>query len=306
MSAPFPKLQSAQVWRGMWEAVNDQHHIPVLLAKGDRPGPTVLILGGVHGDEYEGPSAIHQLFNELDPGVLAGTLIGLPVVNVAAWNARTRTSPIDGADLNRTFPGQPEGSSGALAEAIFDKAVKPCDILLDLHSGGRALVHLPLVGWYAGAAVAERLARSFNRDLHPWLIPDAAGVLSYEANRIGKVALGSEWGGGGKLDLFGAAAYCTGIKRMLALVGVLATNDAEADPDARPAIAGDYQRSSAGGLFHPTVTLGDAITENDPLGTLTTLCGETAAVVLSQRSGIIAGLPHQPWIEQGDRIAYVG
>lgn len=172
----------------------------------------MVVTGAVHGDEYEGPAAIHRLFNELDTTALSGTVIGLPIVNVAAWQARTRVSPLDGLDLNRLFPGpavgQPSSPSYALAHALFTTFVQPCDVLIDLHSGGAKLVHLPMIGWYAGDATAEHLARTFDPALHPWLIPDRVGVLSCEARRAGKVALGAEWGGGTRLDNQGGNGLC--------------------------------------------------------------------------------------------------
>src|SRR5688500_13625455 len=94
-------LAPGDQWRGWWELnLAGVPALPVLAARSHRPGPTVLVTGGVHGDEYEGPAAIHALFNSLDPTHLSGLVIGLPVINGAAWEARARVAPSDRLDLN--------------------------------------------------------------------------------------------------------------------------------------------------------------------------------------------------------------
>jgi predicted deacylase len=278
-----------------------------LAAHGQHNGPTVLITGAVHGDEYEGPAAIYALFNQLDLAALTGRLIGLPVVNVAAWQAHARTTPVDGLDLNRLFPGQADAGSEPsrrLAAAIFEQFVQPCDVLIDLHSGGARLVHLPMVGWYAGGAEAERLARRFGEGLMPWLIPDVPGVLSCEAHRAGKIAIGAEYGGGARLDPGGVAAYTAGLHRVLAL---LAGNEPEPlTPDTRRPIAGSYQTVEQGGLFVASINLGDHVTPATVLGRLYNLLGESVGEVMAERAGIVAALAHRALLAAGDRVAYVG
>jgi predicted deacylase len=103
-------------------------------------GPTVILEGGNHGDEYEGPITICELIRELDPGSIQGRLILMPANNVHAVIGGQRTSPVDGLNFNRTFPGDPRGTitqqiSAFLTDEIFPHA----DAFLDLHSGGSSL-----------------------------------------------------------------------------------------------------------------------------------------------------------------------
>lgn len=308
MSKAWKHLSPGESWRGWWEIGQfDLPALPVLAARGQQDGPIVVVTGAVHGDEYEGPAAIHRLFNELEITTFAGTLIGLPIVNMAAWRARSRVSPLDGLDLNRLFPGsaasQPNSPSDALAEAIFTTFVRPCDVVIDLHSGGAKLVHLPMVGWYAGDTTAERLARSFDPALQPWLIPDRAGVLSCEAQRASKVAIGAEWGGGARLDGTGVIAYTSGVRRVLT---ILSGKDAETVADARAPIAGSYQLVESGGLFVTTAALGDQVVAGDTLGVLSDPLGNIVDVVRAERSGIVAALAHNALLDAGDRVAYLG
>jgi predicted deacylase len=299
------------MWRGWWQiTAAGMPAVPVIAARGARAGPTLVVTGGVHGDEYEGPAAVHGLFARLDPARLRGRVLGAPVANMAAWQARARVTPTDRVNLNRVFPGDRgmEGPTRALAEAVFEGLVRPADALVDLHSGGVALVHLPLIGWYAGDdGRAERLARTFGPALHPWLIPDERGVLSYEAQRSGKVALGAEWHGGARLDAAGAAAYTAGLRSVLRGLGMIDGEASEVQHlDGRQPIAGDYQETPVGGLFVPAVVLGARVAAGQALGTLYDEVGVVVAEVLSAREGIVAGLPHLALLRAGDRVAYVG
>ena len=83
----------------------------VVVVGGSQPGPVLLVSGGVHGDEFEGPLAIMRLFGELQPSEIKGTFIGLVVANAPAFEAATRCNPVDGLDLARQFPGDPSGRS---------------------------------------------------------------------------------------------------------------------------------------------------------------------------------------------------
>lgn len=267
----------------------------------------MFLTGGVHGDEYEGPAAIQQFFRMLDVQQLRGRVIGLPIVNLAAYRARSRTTPVDGIDLNRAFPGSATSTAGhsdRLAHAVFTTFVQACDLLVDLHSGGAKLIHLPMVGWYAGDTQAERLARTFHPALHPWLIPERAGVLSCEARRAGKVAMGAEWGGGARLDNRGVAAYNAGLTQ---LIGRFADpHYPVSELDDRAPIAGTYQEVTHGGLFIAAVDLGERVQAGAILGRLYDELGAEVAVVHAEQPGLVAALAHNALLDPGDRVAYLG
>jgi len=122
-----------------WGAVQ----IPLCVVKNGN-GPTAILLGGNHGDEYEGPIVLGELIRDLDPRSISGRLIIIPALNLPAVIAGQRTSPVDGLNLNRTFPGDPLGSLTEQINAYVNDHIFPLgDAMLDLHSGGSSLNILP-------------------------------------------------------------------------------------------------------------------------------------------------------------------
>src|SRR5690606_34712753 len=117
--------------------------IPLCVIK-NGSGPTAILVGGNHGDEYEGPITLGEIIRDLDPGAVQGRLIILPGLNLPAVLAGRRTSPVDGLNLNRTFPGNGMGSLTEQITAFLSETVCPLgDAVLDLHSGGSSLEILP-------------------------------------------------------------------------------------------------------------------------------------------------------------------
>ena len=279
-------------------------------ACGIKAGPHLLITGGVHGDEYEGPTAASQFFEDLDPSKLAGTVTTLPVVNVAAWHARQRCTPVDGGNLNRAFPGSPDGGpTEKLAAAVFETFVRPADAVIDLHSGGVAIMHLPMVGVPGIDDRAEAVISSFDHRFYQWRMPDVTGVLSKEAHRAGKIAIGVEWGGGGLLDADGVAALVDSLARSLRALGM---GEGGFNPppitgaSPLPPLAGDYQASPVDGVWQSEVELRMSVTAGQTLGHLTDPLNGQSVEVRAERSGIVAALPHQAWVPVGAPLAYIG
>lgn len=282
--------------------------LPVREVTGGQPGPHLCVTAGVHGDEYEGPAALEAWYAAFDPDRLSGRVTLLPVINVGAWNARQRRTPADDADLNRAFPGEPDGGPTArLAHAVWTTFIEPADAVIDLHSGGFALQHLPLAGVYADApASARKLVAAFDHRFWPWLIPDAPGVLSREAHRAGKPAIGVEWGGGGTIDPAGVDAITDALNRSLVQLGMTEGSAWSEKSEPRAIMAGDYEVAPATGIFQPRVKLGDTVSSGEILGSLTNPLTNTRSEVIAPRSGRIGGLPHHAWVEKGERILYLG
>ena len=178
--------------------------VPVAVLK-NGTGPTLLLAGGTHGDEYEGPAALMQLLHSFNPDQLQGRLIIFPVLNTPAVKARARCSPLDDGNLNRAFPGSRSGGpTGMIAQFIEDVVLPECDAAIDFHSGGNACVFAPLAMVYLGAGTADKtsfeLARKFNA---PYLWSGQfAEQSTFNAAAIRKdiPMIATELGGGGNVN----------------------------------------------------------------------------------------------------------
>src|SRR6266853_2708120 len=117
--------------------------IPLTVIKrGD--GPTALLTGANHGDEYEGPIALFDLASHLRDEEVTGRVVILPAMNYPAFRAGTRISPIDKGNMNRAFPGRPDGTATEkIADYIQRHLLPMADVVLDIHSGGKTLDFLP-------------------------------------------------------------------------------------------------------------------------------------------------------------------
>ncbi len=212
------------------------HPVPVISIKG-RSGPTVLVIGGTHGDEFEGPAAIMRLAHNLPPDKLSGQLILMPALNAPAVAASWRVSPLDGANLNRAFPGDPDGGPTAMLADFIETVVMPrCDAVIDLHSGGKASFFQPcaLATRTADVDLYKRnleLAGAFGLSLI-WVLGanNDNRSLNAAAARCGVAMIAAELGGGG-----GVAPHITvlaerGLVQCLGHLGLIARTSAPRHP----------------------------------------------------------------------------
>lgn len=202
------------------------HPIPVISLKG-QPGPTVLITGGNHGDEFEGPAAMMRLAGVLDPATLSGQVILMPALNAPAFMESSRVSPLDGANLNRAFPGDSNGTATAMiADFVEQVLLQRCDGAIDLHSGGKASFFAPcaLATQSADAdlrAANLAMARAFGLPLI-WELgaQNDNRSLNSAADRVGIPMIATELGGGGGVDPDITNATEQGLMNCLAHLGV--------------------------------------------------------------------------------------
>ena len=249
--------------------------VPIAVLAGG-PGPTVLLAGGVHGDEYEGPIALHRLLHTLDPAVLRGRLILLPALNLPAVRAARRTSPVDGANMNRAFPGHADGGPTAQIAYYVEHTLLPlCQAALDLHSGGAAAEYLPCAYVYAGgpmAAAKQALADAFGAKLAMVVGATAeTRSLSAACERQNVPMISAELGGGACVNAAALNVAETGISAVLRHLGLLPAQPGE--PARRTSYVHVPDRSyflmaSSPGLFLPAAALGDEVAEGQHAGTL--------------------------------------
>lgn len=233
-------------------------------------GPVVLLMGGNHGDEYEGQILVSSLIREIEPEWIRGQLIFLPMANYPAADAGLRTSPLDGGNLNRSFPGDPAGTPTAIiADYIEHVLLERADVLIDLHSGGSSLLYdganmLAVEPRDADEAVrldallrAFGLPRAFLHPLNPVLASGAA-------RRQGAISILAELGGGATVRprLLRDARH--GLLNLLHHIGLLS---GPLVPDGPPHETRFFEVSIVRhsvyaydrGVYEPLVELGDTV-----------------------------------------------
>jgi len=191
-------------------------------------GPTVILEGGNHGDEYEGPIALGELIRNIDPADVSGRLIVIPAINYPAVQAGQRCSPVDGINMNRAFPGDAQGSATQQIAAFVNDVLFPIgDVFIDLHSGGSSLDILPSAIIEPGRDPERHAAnvaavRAFGSKVA--VVIDNRGdarTATASAARAGLTVVGTELGGGGTTSIDALALCRHGIRNVLAHVGVL-------------------------------------------------------------------------------------
>lgn len=272
---------------------------PLIVLAGAAPGPTAALIAGVHGDEYEGPAALWRVLAGLDPAALRGRVVAVPVAHLAALAAGTRESPVDGVNLARVFPGDAGGTvTLRLAQDLFATAVRPAELLVDLHSGGVRYAFVRVAGFYDTgngitpdvAAGSRRLARATGLPFL-WRLPPRPGVLSFEAARAGLAVTGCEAGGRGGCAEGDVAAYVAGVLGVLSEAGMIDAAPVSCHPAPAAFLDGDFALAPVAGLYEPVAELGARVPAGAPLArirgiegaVLATLRAETDCVVMAER-----------------------
>lgn len=251
-----------------------QVRIPMaVIANGS--GPTVILQGGNHGDEYEGPIALGELIRDTDPATINGRIIVLPALNAPAVEAGRRVSPVDGLNLNRTYPGDPIGSITQQITAYTSDFLFPiADAFVDLHSGGSSLQIIPSA-IVEPAPTEEHRARNLAAVRAfgaPMIVvidnlgdPRTSTATSVRANLT---TVGTELGGGGTVSRDALKVSRQGVANVLAHLGICeAPATAPSEADVR-AIAGpqSYVFADIPGVFESFHELGAEVRAGEAAG----------------------------------------
>jgi uncharacterized protein len=249
--------------------------IPIVVLK-NGSGPTSLLVSGTHGDEYEGQVALCNLVKSLDPARIRGRVIILPAANFPAAMAGRRTSPIDEGNLNRLFPGDPDGTiTEQIAYHIEHELVPMADLVCDLHSGGSSLMYVPSAlfgGWQRDGSTAEGVAalKAFGSPIAYVAEANQGGAktLSGGAARHGVICLGTEAGGSGHVTRAALRIVERGVVNVLVHLGILPGADriAPDGPTRFLEVGGSdyFVYAPEQGLFEPLVELGEMVRAGQP------------------------------------------
>ena len=285
-----------------------------LVVRGAAAGKTMVATGAVHGDEFEGGIAIQDLFDELDPRVMHGTFVGIPVVNGPAFGAGDRTGPHDGQDLARVFPGSTHGTiSERIAHALGEYVLPRADLYVDLHSAGNVHRITPFAGYQLSDTLGEtqrRAAIAFGLDL-VWGTSYLPGRSLSAARAKDVPAIYVELEGEGRARAGSIAVALRGLRNLVAMLGILAAHYPDA---ARHVVEDDREQSGhlqldarapESGLFLPRVELWDRVAVGELLGEIRHVDGRVIAEVRSGKAGRVLLLRTFPRVLAGEMVAFV-
>lgn len=311
LSVPYSSNESA------WGAVR----VPVTVINNGR-GPSVLLTGGNHGDEYEGPIALKKLARSLQPDAIQGRVVIMPALNPPALQQGVRCSPIDGVNMNRSFPGSRTGTvTQMICHYLTTHILTQVDVVVDIHAGGRTLNFLPFAAMHylADASQFERTFDAVKAFGAPIALVieelDTEGMLDGVVEAMGKVFMFTELGGGGTASPESVEIAETGARNILKHTGVI-----EGPPVTRahrglaPTRLMDtpdwssYVIADETGLFEPLVNLGDDVRTGQAVAQIHSVekTETPPAIYYAHRDGTLIGR-HWPGIARpGDCLAVIG
>ncbi len=295
--------------------------IPVTIFHGLRKGPVLTLIAGIHGSEYSPIMSMQELPPLLDAAQMAGTLIIVHIANMPAFTGRTiYFGPQDLKNLNRSFPGKPDGTvTERIAHALTTHVIKPADYVIDIHSGdGNESLRPSYSAYYAEAGgeqvinESKRIAVAFGLETIVQFAGDYDSVddaiyTSAQAVTLGIPAMDVESGELGIIDNTFIDPITKGALNVLKELGMI---EGEPDLPENPLFIADRARiySEHTGIWYADslVQTGDYVTEGTRLGHITDYHGNELQTVYAPGSGVLLILFGTPPVNEGDNIVVVG
>ncbi|ALQ50175.1 succinylglutamate desuccinylase/aspartoacylase family protein [Nitrosomonas ureae] len=261
---------------------------PILVVNGALSGPVLCLTAAIHGDELNGIEIVRRVLHGTDPEKLSGTIIGVPIVNLQGFQRSSRYLT-DRRDLNRFFPGNPQGSSASrIAYSFFKEIISHCNFLVDLHTGSAHRTNLPQVRANLLLSSVAEFAQAFGVSviLHS---EGSAGMLRHAAVEIGIPSVTLE---AGKSMTLQEPAVQYGVKSIQTLLDRMNMLEAAQPLEAPDSIYyhSAWVRVNHGGILLGNVRLGDKINKNDILGIVTDPITNMRSEIISPHNGRIIGM----------------
>jgi predicted deacylase len=277
---------------------------PVLVVNGAEPGPTMCLTAAVHGDELNGIEMVRRVLHDIDPENLSGAVIGVPIVNVQGFRRGSRYLP-DRRDLNRYFPGNPNGSAAArIAHSLFTDVVAHCDALVDLHTGSFERANLPQIRADLRNPDVVTLTLGFGSMVVLHSEP-TVGTLRHAATMAGIPAVTLEAGGPSQLELAEVKHGVKGIETLLTTLGMVKKVRLWGDPEP-VYYRSSWVRADNGGILLANVSLGSRVRRGDLLGTITDPMSNARSELRSPYTGRIIGMARNQVVMPGFATFHVG
>lgn len=291
--------------------------VPLVVVRGRHEGPTVALISGLHGGEFAGTIALQRLIRQIDAKRLSGTLLIAPLVNVSAFERLTpRTNPVDGVNMNRAFPGKPDGTqTQRVAHVLTRELLAASDYVIDYHGGDRNEDQHPYAYWIRTGRpdIDEPERRMLTAFGAPYIIefsftdlsPADAHLLPTQAVALGRPSITVDAGRAGTYTEADIELLAGGTVRVLIELGMLA---GRVEPQPVPTYLKNtiYVNAPVSGVFFPSADRGEAIRAGQEIGRITDLYGRPLVTVAAPVDGVILYLNSTPSAVAGEQLFYIG
>ncbi len=277
---------------------------PVLVMNGRYGGPVLCLAAAVHGDELNGIEIVRRVLHDLDPQKLSGAVVGIPIVNLQAFRRGSRYLP-DRRDLNRYFPGNPDGSAASrIAHSFFTSIVRHCDALVDLHTGSFDRANLPQLRADLRDPGVVTLTQGFGATVIINSVP-AEGTLRRAATDAGIPTVTLEAGGPSRLEIAEVNHGVKGIETLLNTLGMVRKVSLWGDPEP-VYYRSTWVRANRGGILLSEVDLGRRVRAGDLLGTITDPITNARTNVYAPTDGRVIGMALNQVVMPGYAAFHIG
>lgn len=305
------QTETGEKTKGHLEGPKGVAKLPTFLINGEQEGPTVLILGGIHGCEYTSIDAALQLGRSLTPQEVKGRVAVVPIANPEAfYNRSIYVHPQDGKNLNRAFPGKATGTAAErLANFIQEVGIEQADYVIDLHGGDMIEALVPFTIYHvtedqALNEQAQEMASLFGIKYAVGSRSQVPGSTYGSAANSGKVAVIAEAGQQGILDPAASQLLQDGTRNVLKNVCVLEGEVERGECQVLDVF--DWYRADVQGLWYPAVQIGDAVESGSLIGKIVDEFGDTVQEYYADRGGVVLFLVTSLAINQNDPLLAVG
>lgn len=278
--------------------------IPIHVFRAKEPGPVLLLMAGMHGDEVNGVEVIRRMIRREMLHPLKGTVLAIPILNIYGFLNFSREVP-DGKDVNRSFPGNAKGSLASRVAARFTQEILPLvDYGIDFHTGGRSKCNFPQIRCKLEDVESDALSKAFGA---PFILNSnyRPGSLRKEAATMGKTIIVYETGESLRFDEKGIIMAMEGTCRVMHHLGMLESSV----PISHPPIICEkttWVRARRAGLFRSFVKNGQAISRGQQVGAVSDPYGYATHPITSHVSGYVVGINNMPVVNQGDAVLHIG
>lgn len=292
-------------------------NIPVVVVNGAKPGPVLALVTGAHGTEYVSIIAVEKLIGELDPAQLSGTVILLPLVNIASFEQKVpHVNPIDNKSMNRYYPGKLDGTqTDRVLYMITKDVVDHCDYLIDYHGGDldeslRPYAYWGAVGKEAQDKTSKQMVLAFGLDhIIIWserpIDPTATRYLDNTASVRGKASIVVEAGHAGTVESDDVAVLVNGTLSTMRYLKMIPGEPHFIENPVWLAKVVDVL-SDGPGIWYPYVKRGTYVQEGMKLGKITDYFGKVIQEPRAPVSGVALHVNAVPSLKKGDNIADIG